>query len=274
MLTALLHGQRVRAAGGNRSEDYRCPDATCGARLILKSGTRRIAHFAHFAESSCHLAGETIGHMTAKLDIAEEYRARGYDADVEVPVSSPVENRRADVLIASPRNREVRYAIEVQDAVIGESELWQRTKSYQAASIRPIWISLLRHDKWQPREGEGGRILIDRYSPRLHERWIELIAGSLWLYDHQAKQFWNATFEDHLLWRGGVDYIDVGAGEHIQIDPYQVPSERWVSAVVTGPWQLSQIRISANVKRPVGTLIGFEGVGSGQSEEGSRKGCP
>jgi hypothetical protein len=258
MLTALLNSQRVTAAAAPINQDYRCPDSGCGARVIVKRGTIRIAHFAHQPGSTCHLAGESLAHMSAKLHIAEEYRSRGFTADVEVPVSSPVENRRADVLIASPHNPLVRYAIEVQDSNIGETELWQRTRAYHAARIRPVWISLLRPDKWIASTDADGRNVVEKYSPRLHERWIERMAGDLWLYDHEAREFWRATFAEHLLWRGGADYIDVGLGEHIQIEPYQVPSERWVKVVVGGPCKLGQIRVAANPKRPVGTLIGID----------------
>ena len=170
----------------------------------------------------------------------------------------PLENRRADVLISSPRNPLIRYAIEVQDSIIGEAELWQRTRAYHAVRIRPIWISLLRPDTWDMAKDNEGRTIVDKYSPRLHERWIEQMAGDLWLYDHEAKAFWRAAFEDHLLWRGGVDYIDVGAGEHIQVDPYRVASGRWVKVVVGGPCKLGHIRIAANPKRPIGTLIGLD----------------
>jgi hypothetical protein len=258
MLTALLDGMRVTAAAAPLDRDYRCPDAECGARVILKRGTIRIAHFAHHPGSVCSLAGESLAHMSAKLHIAEEYCRRGFTADVEVPVFSPLENRRADVLIASPRNPQLRYAIEVQDSIIGETELWQRTRSYQAARIRPVCISLLRPDKWTTSKDTDGRTIVEKYSPRLHERWIEQMAGDLWLYDYEAREFWRATFEEHLLWRGGADYIDVGLGEHIQIDPYQVPSERWVKVVVGEPCKLGQIRVAANPQRPVGTLIGID----------------
>ncbi len=274
MLTALLSGERIEASSGIRSQEYYCPDAACGARVILKSGTKRIAHFAHLADSSCHLAWESLAHMMAKLDIASEYRSRGFDANVEVPVSSPLENRRADVLITSPRNPGLRYAVEIQDAAIGESELWRRTKSYTAVNVRPVWISLLRRETWATKPDVNGRTIVEKYAPRLHERWIELVAGEVWFYDHEIKHFWHGVFEDHLLWRGGTDYIDVGLGEHIQIDPYQVSSERWVDVVVGGPWKLSQIRIAANAKRPIGTLIGIDGDEPRRAEEGRRKGSP
>ena len=264
MLTALLDGTRIRAGGAPRVDGYCCPDAQCGARVILKRGTKRIAHFAHEPDSVCSLAAESAGHMQAKLDIAGEYQSRGFAADVEVPIASPIEDRRADVLITSPRNSQLRYAIEIQDSIIGEAELWQRTRSYAAARVRPVWISLVRHEKWQPSLAADGRTCVEKYSPRLHERWIEMVAGELWLYDHETKQFWRAVFEDHLLWRGGADYIDVGLGEHIQIDAYQVASGRWVNAVAHGPWKLAQIRISANGKRPIGSLIGHDGEDAGR----------
>jgi hypothetical protein len=272
MLTALLNGQRVKAADRIRSAAYICPGSNCGAAVILKIGTRRIPHFAHHPGSSCNLAAESIGHMTAKLDISAEYKSRGYEAEVEVPVPSPLEDRRADILITSPRNRLVRYAIEIQDSLIGEIELWQRTRSYSAAYTRPVWICLLRKEKWTPKQREDGKLTAEKYSPRLHERWIEQWAGEVWFYDWEDKLFWRATFDDHLLWRGGADYIDIGLGEHVQIESYQVASERWVNVVVTGPWRLNQIRISANKKRPIGTLIGYDGEDPGRSEESSGQG--
>lgn len=274
MLTALLDGTRVAASARRRSDRYVCPDAACGARVILKTGTRRIPHFAHKPGSACALAWESEDHMQAKLDIAGEYLRRGLRAEVEVPVPSPIEDRRADVLIASPRNERLRYAIEIQDSAIGEEELWRRTKSYAAAHVRPIWISLLRPESWKPEPDEKGRPVVPKFAPRLHERWIEQTGGALWMYDAANKSFWRAAFENHMLTRGGVNFIDVELGEHIEIDAYQVASERWVTAVASGPWGLNQIRIDANGRRPIGTLIGVDSDDSGRTEEGGGGSSP
>lgn len=205
--------------------------------------------------------------MQAKLDIASEYQSRGLIADVEVPVPSPIENRRADVLVASPRNASLRYAVEVQDAAIGEEELWRRTRAYAAAHVRVIWIALLRSDAWAIERDSKDRNVVPKFAPRLHERWIEQVGGILWFYDPMAKAFWSATFEDHLLDRGGVNFINTGLGEHVEIETYQVASERWVNAIVGGPWGLNRIRIDANGKRPIGTMRGMEDIDSGRSEE-------
>lgn len=256
MLVALSGCVRVGAATAAAGDDYYCPDPDCGARVILKRGTRRIAHFAHVAASSCVLSQETLEHMQAKIDIANEYRRRGYSADVEVPVKSPVEDRRADVLVASPRSSSLHYAVEIQDSAIDERELWRRTRSYAAAGVRVVWIGLVRADKWLL-ESEGARAFrVRKYSPKLHERWIAAIAGELWLYDPVSRQFWHVVFADHMLERGGVNFIDVGLGEHIDIPAYEVSSARWVDAKVAGPWDLRNILLSANGKRPIGTLIG------------------
>ncbi len=205
--------------------------------------------------------------MQAKLDIAAEYLARGLVADVEVPVASTMENRRADVLITSPRSAALRYAIEVQDTPVGEEELWRRTRSYAASHVRVIWIALLRAEGWAVETDARGRRIVAKYAPRLHERWIEQIGGLLWLYDAAAKVFWSVTFENHLLARGGVNFINTGLGEHVEVEPYQVASERWVTAVASGPWALNRIRIDANGKRPIGTLRGMEEIDSGRAEK-------
>jgi hypothetical protein len=182
-----------------------------------------------------------------------------------VPVDSPVEGRRADILIASPRGESVRYALEIQDSAVGETELWRRTRSYSAVSIRTIWISLLRHEHWKPARRTDGSLWVEKYAPRLHERWIEKLAGEVWFYDPDSLSFWCARFEDHMLHREGLNFINPGLGEHIEIEPYDVSSQRWVDARVTGPWKLSQIRISAHAKRPIGTLTGPDGEKSGRT---------
>lgn len=256
MLMALAGSVRISAATAAAGDDYFCPDPDCGARVILKRGTKRIAHFAHAAASSCVLSQETLEHMQAKFDIAGEYRRRGYSADVEVPVKSPVEDRRADVLIASPRHPSLRYAVEIQDSAVDERELWRRTRSYAAAGVRVVWIGLVRADKWRL-EPEGDRAFRARkYSPKQHERWIAAIAGELWLYDPADRLFWHVVFEDHMLERGGVNFINIGLGEHIDVPAYEVSSARWVDAKVSGPWDLRNILVGANGRRPIGTLIG------------------
>lgn len=256
MLVALCDGQRVEARAASRSGRHVCPDGDCGAEVILRHGTRRIAHFAHKPGSTCQWAEESLGHMSAKLDIAEEYQRRGLTVSIEAPVSSPVGGRRADVLVASPRNAAVHYAIEIQDSAIGEAELWLRTRAYRAAGVCPVWICLARADQWKPAREEDGAWWVRKYAPRLHERWIEHLAGCLWLYDPDGKHFWRAEFTSHMLQRGGVNFIDVGLGEHIEVEAYLASSARWVDARVTGPFPLARVMISANPKRPIGTLTG------------------
>lgn len=256
VLVALREGRRVMARAAERSGRYTCPDKECGGEVILRQGTRRIAHFAHRPGSTCQWAEETLGHMQAKLDIAAEYGRRGLTVSIEEPVPSPTGDRRADVLIVSPRNPALRYAIEVQDSAIGEAELWRRTRAYRAVGVCPVWISLVRNELWQPAAEADGTQWVRKYSPRLHERWIEKLAGEAWLFDPEARRFWQARFHDHMLHREGVNFINTGMAEHIEVEPYDFPSGRWVDAIVTGPWKLGQIRISANPKRAIGTLTG------------------
>ena len=259
MLVAFAAGVRVPASIADPSLRYCCPDPHCGAPLILKRGTLRIAHFAHAAASACVLSRESFAHLQAKFDFAEEYRARGCVAEVEVPVPSPVEDRRADVLIASPRNGQLRYAIEFQDTHADERELWRRTRAYAAAGVRVVWIGLVRKEKWSPEREDDGLLHVRKYSPRQQERWIAAVAGEVWLYDPDGKLFWHAEFKEHRLPRGGVNFIDAGMGEHINVPPYDVASGRWVDACVTGPWALRNVLLSANAKRPIGTLTGKSG---------------
>lgn len=252
MLIALLNGLRVAAAACTGSADFVCPG--CETRLILKRGTRRIAHFAHKPESTCAYAAESTAHMCAKIDICNEYKNRGHHAEIEVPVLSSLEDRRADVLIVSPTKDSLRYAVEVQDSNVGETELWRRTRAYRVEGVCPVWICLLRRNFWNvTRDGED-RAVVAKYPPRLHERWIETVAGEVWYYDADAKAFWQARFKPHMLWHDGADFIDVSAVEHVQVDGFQYVSRRWVDALVTGPWPLSRIQISANSKRKIGTF--------------------
>ncbi len=65
-------GAEVRAETVDRHKEYRCPD--CHEKVILKRGTIKRAHFAHYPDHDkpCDSAwGESEDHFRAKLRIAE-----------------------------------------------------------------------------------------------------------------------------------------------------------------------------------------------------------
>ena len=58
---------RILARDASKESKFFCP--SCQEQLILKKGNVKIHHFAHKAESTCLYAGESLDHLTTKLQI-------------------------------------------------------------------------------------------------------------------------------------------------------------------------------------------------------------
>ena len=134
----------VVATEVDRGPEFRCPDPVRNQVVFIRKGRKRIHHFAHRPDASCAYGrGETQAHLRAKLLLRDEFRRRGFQAEVERVVLSSESDRRADVLVWKP-NTDQRVAIEVQHSYLFAPDIERRTKAYMAAGVPVIWIGLLK----------------------------------------------------------------------------------------------------------------------------------
>lgn len=112
-----------------------CP--TCNQQVIMKAGTRMVAHFAHRSTVNCpsYEGGEGWYHEKGKLLLYQWLVYQNIDVQLEAYI--PSINQRPDLLLTINKKR---IAIEYQCARMSIEQVTQRNKGYRSANITPIWI--------------------------------------------------------------------------------------------------------------------------------------
>lgn len=243
MLVAELGNLRVEAANAGRKRTYFCPNPECRNPVFLKRGLIKVAHFSHYPKQGCSWAeGETPAHREAKFLFQKEYISRGYRAEVEYIVHSLPNDRRADVVIWTPKGG--RIALELQHTTIVLEHIIARARSYARENIAQVWIPFLNPKVWsRAKRVEDGSYFIERYSARPFERWIhELNFGCIWFYDPCGKHLWRGHLNDHrihvpeTLWYDEYGDENYGGGS-------SYVSKRWKELTLWGPYALSNMKI-------------------------------
>ena len=185
----------VVATEVDRGPEYRCPDPECNQVIFIRKGRKRIHHFAHQRDAACAYGrGETQAHLSAKLLLRDEFRRRGYQADVERVVLSDESDRRADVLVSKP-NTDRRMAIEVQHSNLSVLDIERRTKAYMAAGVPVIWIGLINWSLLEIGDRSLNGYYVTNYRSRDWEKWAHDYNGNhLWLLDVNVSggRMWRA----------------------------------------------------------------------------------
>ena len=116
-------------------QKFYCP--ACSEKVILRSGERVIAHFAHTAKASCPSAtgGEGPYHEQGKLLLYQWLVSQ--HIKVELEAFLPEINQRPDLLIHLNGRR---IAIEYQCAKIPKEQIVKRTEGYKQVGIQVIWV--------------------------------------------------------------------------------------------------------------------------------------
>lgn len=151
-----LDGQTVAAYSESISSGpFQCLD--CNDPVILKTGTRRISHFAHENPVTCKFGeGESDTHRRCKLEI---FRALKNQPEVQaVAMEYALGEVRPDV-IARIRGRQI--AIEVQISCLSIHTIIQRTIEYARKGICVLWLL-----PWRPGLDQK------RYAPQIWEKWL------------------------------------------------------------------------------------------------------
>lgn len=137
MLIAINNeGTATLATFAERKNRFTCPG--CGAKVVLKKGDLKVAHFAHLKNSICsrYSEGETVEHLQGKLNLYNWILSKGIEAKLEVFL--PEISQRADILITVDQTV---IAVEYQCSKISIDEVCSRTMGYHQLGISVIWIA-------------------------------------------------------------------------------------------------------------------------------------
>ncbi|MCH5463151.1 hypothetical protein HC026_08695 [Lactobacillus sp. LC28-10] len=176
MLTAQNErNNRICANDAHRQATYFCP--SCREQVILKRGTRMVAHFAHRANSRCRpfSESETQAHLTGKWQLADYF---GTDRiELEPYIQSLAQ--RPDLLMTRADRK---LAIEYQCSPISVTKLQQRNQGYSGYGLEVIWIL-------------GADYLRKTASVRHAEKWLQYSEKLGWYII-----FWETQQQCLIIW--------------------------------------------------------------------------
>lgn len=240
MLVAVLGSERVDAAVSIRRPDYYCPE--CNGLVVLHHGRIVIAHFKHKPPTNCAWAkGETKAHLEAKRLVFAALSGRGLKAQIECIIPAMPGDRRADVMVRSPKGRQI--AVELQHTSIGVDEIERRAFSYAKAGITQIWIPFIPSSVWRDGKRAPGGWFVEKYAARPFERWIHGLnrKRGMWMYDPGSKSFWLGTLVDHELYIEETSWFEDG-DEHYGGGFYRT-SKRFKELTLIGPYSVDALLI-------------------------------
>ncbi|MGY4856867.1 competence protein CoiA family protein [Cryobacterium sp. AP23] len=131
-------GQAEEFRERTRSGELTCivPDCQNRRLVAFNRGARRHG-FAHRANAGGH-AGMGLHHLQSQLLVADWLRQRYPECRVELEETTEDSQRRADVMLTSPRGRKA--AFEIQYAAITPRAWQERHDSYAALGIVDVWL--------------------------------------------------------------------------------------------------------------------------------------
>lgn len=245
LLTAkTASGDYIEAETAVRGSNYLCRG--CGKPVIFKAGRVRTKHFAHYPDDACSYgAPMSAEHLKAQILMAQALRARGVGVELEAEMPSLAGDRRVDVL-AWPKDRLTsRAAIEVQASDITVELIDQRTASYQAEEVAPLWLRLYDFGRWNEVQRLSGRntIWIKKHMVRSWERWAhDNLGGHLWFMDSKTFLVWRGTFLQAHSYKEVSSWYGPG-GEEEYAGGYWQDIKQWVELELEGPFQLADLRL-------------------------------
>jgi competence protein CoiA len=259
MLVAVRKSDGVRVEGrdAERGPEYACPDPRCGRLIYLKKPLLRVHHFAHGPGAKCVTSNrETPEHIRGKDFLLMGTRSRGLKAEVEVPLEilDSEEDRRADVLVWSPKGHK-QIAFELQHTVVQLKDIIRRTRGYIVGKFPVVWINLIKPRRIADSYSVSGTNLkiVSKYTTHAWERWAhdfgdeggtftKITRGHLWFLDPRDGQMWRGWMWGHYLYREGNDYYDASGDQHSHAS-YWYPSERYRTLILEGPFKVADLRI-------------------------------
>jgi competence protein CoiA len=128
--------QRFLAASSatSKNEEFFCP--ACKQKVILKKGSIKIPHFAHYYQCPLNIEGETLEHLLGKLGLQQAFSQANFKNKLEVYLKKL--HQRPDLLVLiGPKQF---LAVEFQCAFLDLKLFEKRTASYLKNGLKCWWI--------------------------------------------------------------------------------------------------------------------------------------
>lgn len=171
-----------------QSVQFYCP--VCHKRVIIKAGTKLIAHFAHQSKSNCpsNEGGEGMYHEQGKLLLYQWLTRHTIDVSLEAYI--PDIQQRPDILITLNQKK---IAIEYQCSRISPKTIRERTEGYKSIGITPIWIVGATHFK----RYKANSFKVDHFIRQLIHQFTSINPQTIYFFDPYTSQF--AILQDIFL---------------------------------------------------------------------------
>ena len=174
-----------------KEKKYHCP--ICGGKVIFKQGKKIQSHFAHAKNCSCQYETykkESKEHLETKRDLYEHFMKKYRNVEVE-HIFKVGENtiQIADVFI-----KDKNAAFEYQRSVIPYEAIKERTKGYEKAGLRLIW--LIDTNKFVKTLKTYDGISYIRYAPFV-DTFLNYYQGKIFFYGWDNL---NKKFEFYQIW--------------------------------------------------------------------------
>ncbi|WP_042148976.1 competence protein CoiA [Paucisalibacillus sp. EB02] len=162
------------------NQQFFCP--TCHNKVIIRAGSKTIAHFAHLSITNCQAneGGEGAYHEKGKLLLFRWLKEQGLTVSLEEYI--PSIKQRPDIFI---RIKAKKIAVEYQCARISAVDIKSRTKGYLSEGIQPIWI--LGGNLFQ-RTGRN-QVKTDHFILQFLHQYRHDILPVLYFFDSQTNNF-------------------------------------------------------------------------------------
>lgn len=121
-------------AAVSKSQEFFCP--ACKQKVILKKGSIKIAHFAHYHQCSLNIEGETLEHLLGKIGLQQAFLRANFKNKLEVYLREL--HQRPDLLVLLNQNQFL--AVEFQCALLDLELFEKRTTSYLKNGLKCWWI--------------------------------------------------------------------------------------------------------------------------------------
>lgn len=188
MLTAINSNlQKILAFDVDKKHGpFICPD--CGQGVTLKKGKVVAAHFAHGKASTCTRKGETIAHITAKIELFKLLSAHPNIVSVEVEPRC-IKNKIPDILT---QNKDGTYtAWEGQQTDLPLEEIRHRTNTYpkyfNGRRLRVQWFTIWAELPKKRYRSEAGKAEFEHRLKIMEMYFAKCYDGVLPVWIHDAK---------------------------------------------------------------------------------------
>lgn len=188
MLTAINSNlQKILAFDVDKKQgQFICPD--CGQGVTLKKGKVVAPHFAHGKASTCARKGETVAHMTAKLELFKLLKTQQDVVSVEIEPRY-LKNKIPDILV---KHKNGTYtAWEGQQTNLTLEEVRHRTNTYpkyfNGRRLRVQWFTIWAALPKKRYRSEAGKAEFEHRLKIMEMYFAKCYDGVLPIWVHDAR---------------------------------------------------------------------------------------